>query len=117
MKSSTERLVSFLKMELKNFSSSEDIKKRIGDSVNNNRVPSIRQVIRYLRNLGFANYESQGLEYAYNLLRRKNLFHKVRRNNNRTDAYDINEFFTVIDRYVKSNPTLKGQVSKAIGGN
>lgn len=114
MKSSTDQLVSTVQKEITFFSSTVGVKNTLGDSVFNNRVPTVRQVIRYLNNSDFGLFLGDQLEAAYLLLRKKNLFSKVRRGNNRTDAYDINEFFTVVNRYVLRNPALKGQVSKTI---
>lgn len=112
MKNSTEQLVKAVEKEITFYASLSDVKGRIGDSVWNNRVPSVRQVIRYLAS-DFNATLAQKLEAVYAVLLKKNLFAKVRRNNNRTDAYDINEFFTVVRKYVK-DPALKGQLTKAI---
>lgn len=113
MKSGTEQLVSTIQKEITFFASTPMVKQNIGDSIFNNRVPSVRQVIRYLNTSSFGTTAGQRLEAAYSFLRKKNLFSKVRRNNNRTDAYDINEFFIVVRKHVK-DPALKGQLTKAI---
>lgn len=112
MKNSTEQLVKAVEKEITFYASLSDVKRRIGDSVWNNRVPSVRQVIRYL-DYDFNITLAQKLEAVYTILLKKKLFNKVRRKNNRTDAYDINEFFTVIRKYVK-DPALKGQLTKTI---
>lgn len=114
MKSRTEQFLVELKKEITFFTSPDSLRITVGDSISNNRVPTVSQVIRYLRGNVFDNSTGRQLSAVYRILLSRQLLRKVRRNNNRTDAYDINEFFTVVNRYVLKNPALKGQVSKAV---
>lgn len=70
---------------------SDTIKRLIGDSRNNNRTLSVRQVIRYFNAVGEQNL-AQSLSQAYTTLLRY-IKHR-RRNTNRTDAVDLSEFVT-----------------------
>jgi len=114
MKSATELFLSELSREVNLYNTAFNIKASVGDSVNNNRVPSVRQLIRYFDGSIFHNDMYRQLSGVYDLLLSKKLLRKVRRNNNRTDAYDVNEFITALNRYVLKNPALKGQVSKTV---
>lgn len=113
-KSVTNQFIETLVKEVSFFSSTNSVKSNIGDSIWNHRVPSVRQFIRYLQTTGFGGNLDNQLESVYTLLRSKGLFKKVRRNVNRTDAYDVSELHKVLTRYVLRDPSLKGQVSKTI---
>lgn len=78
----------------------DDIKQAIGDSVNNNRTVTVRQVIRFLQTRRNATFKSlaQDLDFAYDSLRQDILDHRV--DNSRTDAFDINEFITTYEQVV-----------------
>lgn len=79
---------------------SELVKDRVGDSITNHRVPSVNQFIRYLtRYYASAEQRELGrrLKAAYTVLRP---FLRYDRYNNRTDAYDLNEFINNADSVV-----------------
>lgn len=114
MSAKIERLVKEINAELTVFSNAFSLKVNVGDSVNNNRVPTVRQTIRFLKNSLFNAELGNDLEVVYKTLLQKKLFKKVRRNNNRTDAFDINELNTVINRYVTKNPSLKSVLGRNI---
>lgn len=89
----------------------EGVQSAIGDSVDNNRTVSVNQTIRFLRQ-SLTNWPlSADLRRVYNDLREQGTFRKLRRNNNRTDAIDLNELLTVVDRL---NTTMKRKVGKKI---
>lgn len=67
----------------------------IGDSTNNNRVPSVRQVIRYLNQTNQFTLGSD-LGRVYRSLLSKKVFKRLRRGTYRTDAIDINELVQVL---------------------
>lgn len=113
-KSVTNQFVEKLVKEVSFFSSTNSVKQDIGDSIWNHRVPSVRQFIRYLNNNTWSGGLGTELENVYALLRSKGLFKKIRRNVDRTDAYDVSELHKVLTRYVLRNPSLKGQVSKTL---
>ena len=92
---------------------STHVKAQVGDSTNNNRVPSVRQVIRFLRSKEDI-LAARDLRVTYRYLLSKGLFAKLRKNCNRTDAYDMNEFHKVVNKYVKKNTGLASEVSKNI---
>jgi hypothetical protein len=72
--------------------STVDAKLIIGDSINNHRTLTVNQVIRYLEEGGVRGGKklANNLSLSYEILRPVILDY---RNNNRTDAIDINEFF------------------------
>lgn len=111
--SAAENFVNQVINEVQVFASNQEIKEYLGDSTTNHRVATVRQTIRYLEQTTLNDLPTK-LETVYNFLLKKGFFDKVRRRNNRTDAYDINEFFAVMDRYVNKDPALKGQVSKLL---
>ena len=79
--------------------STNDIKIALGDSTNNHRTLTVNQVIRYLesrRNVGLKTL-GVNLEIAFDLLRTDIL---TIRDNYRTDAVDINEFFNFFESNV-----------------
>jgi len=86
----------------------------IGDSIANNRTPSVRQVIRYLTNIGYSK-EAKDLTTVYTKLLDRKLFKKLRQSNYRSDAFDINELQRVINRY--ADPALKGQLARVMRNN
>lgn len=114
MSTKVQRLVDRVNLEVTNYSDTFSVKSTVGDSVNNNRVPTVRQTIRYLKNSFFNSGLGYDLERVYTVLRQKNLFKKLRRNNNRTDAFDINELNTIVDRYVSRDPSLKAVLGRNI---
>ena len=81
--------------------SSTKIKATIGDSTNNNRTPTVKQVVRFLNKTGKKKLAAQ-LEVVYNELKWA-LAQNRDENNNRTDAFDINEFMYAFETY-----TLEG---------
>lgn len=109
-----ERLVTEVNREINFYTNTFGIKVNVGDSTNNKRVPTVRQVIRFLQKGLFTTELGNDLEVVYTTLRQRNLFKKVRRNNNRTDAFDINELNTVINRYVTKDSSLKAVLGRNI---
>ena len=90
------------------------IKDRVGDSLNNNRVPSVNQVIRFLtrENSSTRQYEiGRTLRQIYNATRRT-----LRQNRStlRTDAFDINEFTGNVETVVV-NTSLSRKVNSLLG--
>lgn len=72
------------------------IKTTIGDSTNNHRTATVSQVIRFLslsNNPAFVELGSD-LSEAYEALQEDLTFYREN-NNNRSDAYDINEFIDI----------------------
>lgn len=115
MSTRIERLVNEVNDQVTLWNTSNTIKYAVGDSTFNNRVPSVRQTIRYLTAMGmFTDDLASDLERVYLVLRQKNLFRKLRRNGNRTDAYDINEFNTIFYKYVVKNSGLKISLGRLI---
>lgn len=110
--SSTAILVNTVRREVETLADAKTIKSLIWDSTNNHRNVSVNQVIRYLG--VYSPLLSLKLSKTYSFLLSKGFMKKVRRRKSRTDAYDITEFFTVMDRYVLNDSTVKGQVSKLI---
>jgi len=97
---------------------SKSIKTAIGDSINNNRVPTIRQVVRFLGGNNTAERTkklSESLNNAYDLLRDDiAAFRSLK--NYRSDGFDIYEF---VDTYyamvVKGkNTSLRRAVSRVL---
>ena len=114
MSTKIERLTNEVQKELKFYTNTFSIKVNVGDSTNNNRVPSVRQVIRFLNTSLFGASLGADLEATYTTLQKKKLFKKLRRTNSRTDAVDINEFLTVVNKYVVKNPSLKATLGRNI---
>lgn len=112
--SRVERLVSEINEELTFWTNSYGVKLSVGDSVNNNRVLSIRQAIRFLADNNVGGLLSRDLDQVYTILRQKNLFKKLRRNNNRTDAYDLSELNAVVNKYVANDSSLKSTLGRVI---
>lgn len=77
-----------------NVYSSTEIKEAIGDSTNNNRVPTASQFGRFL--LKSRKYKSFARQYAvvYSALRNDM---KSNRTTSRSDAFDINEFTETLE--------------------
>ena len=122
--SATDLNVSTLSSYFKNYTTATWIKRTNGDSVNNHRTPSVNQCINYLKNVGRANVSSYSnsvlsmrvavLEESYKFFLEKGLFKSLRKKLSRTDAYDINEYFRVYNKYVRDNSVLKGILTKRI---
>lgn len=114
MSTKVERLVKKVNRELTQWTNTYSVKSAVGDSVDNNRVPSVRQAIRYLKTGVFTSVTGNDLEAVYTILRQKGFFKKLRRNNNRTDAFDINEFQAVVSRFVTKDVGLKSTLGRNI---
>lgn len=73
-----------------------EIKQTIGDSLNNHRVPTVMQVIRFLDATGKSGLAaSLDLYYIHDTV--QNTLHYQREvRNYRRDSFDINEFKTAI---------------------
>lgn len=80
-----------------------EIKTVIGDSTNNNRIPTIRQVIRFLNVIGEVTLAAQ-LEAAYATLK-VDLAAAREVTNFRTDGFDINELLAVYESAVLGGTT------------
>jgi len=91
-------------------------KQLILDSTNNNRTLSVNQVVRYLNDSFFPEDLTLAANIATvkNFLLKNKLLQRVRRNNNRTDAYDVTEFLTALNRYDVRNPSRKSVVGRLI---
>lgn len=74
----------------------DDLRLSIGDSIYNNRVPTINQVIRFLTRKSASKQQrllGKQLSAAYELLKQDiKVNRRVLRGAVRTDAFDINEF-------------------------
>ena len=114
MSTRIQRLVNKIQREVNVWTTTNGLKARVGDSVDNNRVPTVRQTIRYLNTQTFTETLAQDLELVYTVLRQNNLFRKLRRRNNRTDAYDINELLTLVNTKVVKDPGLKSTLGRVI---
>lgn len=114
MSTKVERLSNAVLTELTVYTNTFSVKTNIGDSTGNNRVPSVRQVIRFLSNSAYNQFLASDLEVTYTALQNKKLFKKFRRNNSRTDAVDINEFVAVLNKYVIKNSTLTSVLGRNI---
>ncbi len=88
-------------------------KEIIGDSLNNHRTLTVNQLVRYLSITGDYTL-SVNVSLAYNKLR-PNLKKYRNRRNNRSDAFDVNEFFAVLNNVsLRAKPTTKQSLSKAL---
>jgi hypothetical protein len=91
----------------------DDIKTTIGDSVNNNRTVSVRQLIRFLTTIKNTNLANQ-LEVVYNHIR-PTINHNRDLKNFRTDAIDVGEFLEAVGNVVTSGtPTAKRRLTVAV---
>lgn len=86
------------------FVSSNELKEVIGDSTGNNRTPSVRQVVRYLNEIGEDELALQ-LEVVYNSVK-ATLQNNRDTFNFRTDAFDINELIFVVEN-INGNASRK----------
>jgi hypothetical protein len=93
-----------------------DVKDTIGDSTNNNRTLTVRQVIRFLSSSNNPRFRSLGKRLAevYGLLRP--VVTSVR-SSGRTDAVDINELLSVFEEEVISakNSSLRRSIGHIVG--
>lgn len=85
------------------------VKESLGDSTNNNRTLSVRQLIRFLsatrgRNAGRNRALASDIETVYNRLRSEITYVRSL-TNSRTDAVDIQEFITELDYLVSVGRT------------
>ena len=90
------------------------VKFTIGDSTNNNRVPTASQIVRFLFKTGHFSLASE-LYRAVELLRREILAY---RNNERSDALDIYEFLDYYQDVLVLNgtPDIRRVVGRALTG-
>jgi len=87
--------------------SNDRIKFVIGDSISNNRVPTVSQVIRFLTRSGASRKQrliGKQLSGVYELLRQDIQISRAY-SNARTDAIDINELLNVYENLVLNGPT------------
>lgn len=112
MKTKVERFVNQVE-KVRNSTTTTVIKIEVGNSTDNNRVPSVMQLAGFLFN---DNQTSLFLDILFvrSYLLKSGLLKRVRRNNNRTDAYDVNEFVTAIRRYILSSPNRRKEVNGLI---
>lgn len=112
MKTKVERFVDRVE-KLKKTENNSTIKALAGDSTQNHRTPTVSQIVNlaiYEGNVDLA----MDLTFTNNYLLKNELLKRVRRNNNRTDAYDINEFLKALRRYVVSSPNRRKEVNQLI---
>ena len=89
------------------------VKATIGDSINNNRVLTVGQVVRFLSDSRIIGNKSLGsnLSNVYTTLRNDIV---SSRSNSRTDAIDINEFINFYETTVIGSGEFRTLVSKNI---
>jgi len=88
------------------------IKRSIGDSVDNNRTPSVNQVVRFLNKR--SNRRLAGnLRTVFNKLKSDIKFNRAI-NTNRTDAFDVYEFTNAYINTVLLNDINRRSVSQLI---
>lgn len=110
MSSKVDRLINQVVATV-NEVTSTGVKSTVGNSTDNNRTASVAQTIRFLRQ-SVTNWTlGSDLSRVYRTLRNQGAFRKLRRNNSRTDAIDINELLTVVGRL---NSTTKREVGKNV---
>lgn len=93
--------------------STNEVKLTIGDSINNNRTLTVNQVIRFLNLTKGRKKLGVQLEKVYPLLRQYMNAQRVSVNN-RTDAFDINEFIAVYEDYIITHKKIRPQVSNLL---
>ena len=88
-----------------------EAKSFIGDSINNNRVLTVNQVIRFFTNASSNKSRTIGhnLDSVYDLLR---VDITSNRGNNRTDAIDINEFLAFYETSVLADGNFRGALGR-----
>ena len=93
-----------------------DIKLTIGDSTTNNRVPSVRQIIRFLNEIGEVELSNQ-LNAVYSNLR--GVLHNNRDISNfRTDSFDFNEFVLAYETAVLNGTSqIKRSITSILNSN
>lgn len=113
MSNKATAFLSYLEHELSTLSHN-DIKEEIGDSINNNRIVTVNQVIRYF--CVVENYELAGnVKAVYSLPVVKNKLNNNRHKyNNRTDGFDINELLFTLENLTKSSNTHTRELGKAL---
>lgn len=89
------------------------VKSLIGDSTANNRTITVNQLVRYLEVTGYYTTASNVRKLQRNLSGRLNSYRT--RNNNRTDAFDVNELLTVLTNVAtRGAPSTKQALSRVI---
>lgn len=102
------RLVDILGEEDRN-----TVKSLIGDSTLNNRTVTVGQLIRYLETTGRFT-TANNVRKVYTTLSARLTSYRTR-NNNRTDAFDVNELLTVLTSVAtRGAPSTKQAVSRVI---
>lgn len=88
------------------------VKSTIGDSTNNNRVPTVSQMIRFLNTIGSSKLATN-LSVSYDVL--KEALYQRRSSTSRTDAFDINELLDEFEaRVVHGSTEVKRRVGKLL---
>lgn len=84
------------------------VKFLVGDSTNNHRTPSVRQVIRFFRTFNGSYYRSLAnkLETVYSLIKDEMRDYR-KAHNNRSDAYDFSEFRAILGYYIVTEQKAK----------
>ena len=93
--------------------STEEVKLLIGDSINNNRTLTVNQVIRFLKLTKGKKKFSGQVQRVYSVLRPYMNNSRIA-SNNRTDAFDINEFVNVYDDYIITQKKIRPLVSNVL---
>lgn len=97
----------------------KEIKLAIGDSINNHRVVSVSQVIRFLTRRNATSAQrllGSQLDTVYELLKDNILINRrLVRGSVRTDAIDINEFIdTYVETVLEGTTTFRKTVSRSL---
>lgn len=87
------------------------VKASIGDSINNNRVLTVGQVVRFLSSTRGTKTLGTNLSNIFNLLRKDII---SSRPNNRTDAVDINEFINFYENVVIGAREYTSEVGRLV---
>lgn len=91
----------------------DSVKATIGDSINNNRVLTVGQLVRFLNTNPVSGGKTLGasLENVYGVLRNEIITNRL---NSRTDAVDINEFINFYEAAIIGAGEFRPVVSKNI---
>lgn len=111
----TERFINAVMTSVKE-TTRATIKKDSRNSTKNNRVVTINQVANHLGQQGSFRLMdlSDELLAVKDYMIENKLLSKVRKNNNRTDAYDINELAKAFSKYVVNNKKHNNSVSRIV---
>ena len=99
--------------QLLSLTNSTEIKSTIGDSVKNNRTPTVVQVIRFLEAIG-EDTLADTLTTTYNNLYEEMSVYRDLRKVVRRDGFDINEFLTTYNESVIENSDFRSIIFKNV---